>query len=70
MEECNLDVVEIKPKDTKGEVSDWDLPLAFTKSYHVENIEGISSIPQTWRMKEKVWRFNIFIHINCVDSMD
>lgn len=37
------------------EQSDWDLPLAFSKPYHTENIEGINCVAQTWRMKEKVF---------------
>ncbi|XP_044734524.1 regulatory-associated protein of mTOR [Chrysoperla carnea] len=36
------------------EQSDWDLPLAFSKPYHTENIEGINCVAQTWRMKEKM----------------
>ncbi|XP_067006454.1 regulatory-associated protein of mTOR isoform X2 [Anabrus simplex] len=33
---------------------DWDLPLSFVKKRHTENIEGASSITQTWRMKERM----------------
>lgn len=31
-----------------------DMPLSFTKDRHVEPIEGINCITQTWRMKERV----------------
>lgn len=33
---------------------DWNLPLAFNKSRHNVTIEGINSITQTWRMKERM----------------
>lgn len=43
---------DVEKKDK--EVTDWDLPLSFTKSRHSETIEGVYAISQTWRMKERV----------------
>ncbi|KAK9500893.1 hypothetical protein O3M35_002064 [Rhynocoris fuscipes] len=34
--------------------SDWDLPIAFSKKRHTETIEGIDTVAQTWRMKERM----------------
>ncbi|KAJ8681855.1 hypothetical protein QAD02_017647 [Eretmocerus hayati] len=33
---------------------DWSMPLAFNKSRHMLTIEGVNSISQTWRMKERM----------------
>lgn len=38
-------------EDTK---EDWQLQLAGSKKRHVEQIEGATSIFQSWRMKERV----------------
>lgn len=35
-------------------ISDKELPLSFTHDRHLETIEGINCITQTWRMKERV----------------
>lgn len=35
-------------------ITDRDLPLAFAQSRHVDAIEGINGITQTWRTKERV----------------
>ncbi|KAL1130820.1 hypothetical protein AAG570_012061 [Ranatra chinensis] len=37
-----------------AEQSDWQLPLAFSKKRHTEEIEGVDAITQTWRMKERM----------------
>lgn len=52
-------MVEKKENDEELEngerhITDWDLPLSFTKSRHTEIIEGVNAISQTWRMKERV----------------
>lgn len=36
------------------QITDWDLPLSFTKDRHTDVIEGVNAISQTWRMKERV----------------
>lgn len=41
-------------ENKEREVTDWDLPLSFTKSRHTEVIDGVNAISQTWRMKERV----------------
>lgn len=47
--------LENEDVESKDEVvTDWDLPLSFTKSRHTETIEGVNAISQTWRMKERV----------------
>lgn len=38
----------------KETVSDKNLPLSFTEDRHLEAIEGVESVTQTWRMKERV----------------
>lgn len=43
------------------EVTDWDLPLSFTKSRHTDTIEGVNAISQTWRMKERVSIYQNYI---------
>ncbi|KAJ8953916.1 hypothetical protein NQ318_019156 [Aromia moschata] len=40
--------------DEKETITDKDLPLSFTQSRHLEPIEGIDCITQTWRMKERM----------------
>lgn len=35
-------------------ISDRDLPLSFCDDRHLDVIEGLNSINQTWRMKERV----------------
>lgn len=40
--------------DDQTECVDWKLPLAFVKKRHLEVIEGVEEITQTWRMKERV----------------
>lgn len=41
-------------ENSERQITDWDLPLSFTKSRHTEIIEGVNAISQTWRMKERV----------------
>lgn len=53
---------ENNENDVKSAFSDKDLPLSFTKDRHVEAIEGINCITQTWRMKERV----MLHQYNCV----
>lgn len=36
------------------EIPDRQMPLSFVSERHLEPIEGISCITQTWRMKERV----------------
>lgn len=38
----------------KQTVSDKDLALSFMQDRHLETIEGVECITQTWRMKERV----------------
>ena len=47
--DCNDDGTE-----EEDELLDWQLPLCFMKKRHKEKIEGSNSLPQTWRMKERV----------------
>ncbi|CAH1390367.1 unnamed protein product [Nezara viridula] len=46
------------PKDEDEEsteqFSDWNIPVAFNKKRHLENIEGGYKLTQTWRMKERM----------------
>lgn len=39
------------------QITDWNLPLTFTKNRHTDVIEGVNAISQTWRMKERVCSF-------------
>lgn len=56
-------VLEENDVDAKDRITDRDLPLSFTRDRHIEPIEGISCITQTWRMKERVstknWLFKM-----------
>lgn len=36
------------------EVPDREMPLSFVSERHLDTIEGINCITQTWRMKERV----------------
>uniref|UniRef100_A0AAU7B9E9 Raptor n=1 Tax=Pyrrhocoris apterus TaxID=37000 RepID=A0AAU7B9E9_PYRAP len=40
--------------DTTEQCNDWQIPLAFSKKRHTENIEGGNTVTQTWRMKERM----------------
>ncbi|XP_018566383.1 regulatory-associated protein of mTOR isoform X2 [Anoplophora glabripennis] len=40
--------------DEKEIITDKDLPLSFTQDRHLEPIQGIDCITQTWRMKERM----------------
>lgn len=42
-------------------VNDWKIPLAFNKLRHTVSIEGSNSMPQGWRMKERVSDVNLMI---------
>ena len=33
---------------------DWDIPLAFSAERHMEKIEGLEVVAQTWRLKDRV----------------
>lgn len=48
---ANGDKEEVDEKET---ITDKDLPLSFTQDRHLEPIQGIDCITQTWRMKERV----------------
>lgn len=39
---------------TTEEIPDSMMPLSFVSERHLQPIEGISCITQTWRMKERV----------------
>lgn len=43
--------------EDQNECVDWKLPLSFVKKRHLEPIEGVKEITQTWRMKERVIKF-------------
>lgn len=51
---------EENENDVKNAFGDIDLPLSFTKDRHVETIEGINCITQTWRMKERVCHTTLY----------
>ena len=58
-----------------GEFGDWQMPLAFTKKRHLENIVGAEITQQTWRMKERVRTFRLdsytpYFHITALLSSD
>ncbi|XP_033214111.1 regulatory-associated protein of mTOR isoform X2 [Belonocnema kinseyi] len=38
----------------QGQLEDWKMPLAFNRLRHTVTIEGITKLPQTWRMKERM----------------
>ena len=56
-----------KSKDTEEDltedITDWKIPLAFSKKRHSENIEGGYTITQTWRMKERVKCFGYLVFL-------
>lgn len=59
-------------EERKKTITDRDLPLAFAQSRHLEAIEGINCITQTWRTKERV-RFLLVLSrfvLNLVDMCD
>ncbi|XP_072882388.1 regulatory-associated protein of mTOR [Hemitrygon akajei] len=37
-----------------GDVTDWNLPVAFMKKRHSEKIEGSKAVTQSWRMKDRM----------------
>lgn len=45
---------ESEEPPSEEQLADWELPLAFMKKRHLENIEGANTITQTWRMKERM----------------
>lgn len=48
----------IEVTDDKNEDNSWDedrnLPIVFNKRRHTQKIEGIDSLTQSWRMKDRV----------------
>lgn len=52
-------------ENDEKQITDWDLPLTFTKSRHTDIIEGVNAISQTWRMKERVRERNN-IKLTCI----
>uniref|UniRef100_A0A8C4QW02 Raptor N-terminal CASPase-like domain-containing protein n=1 Tax=Eptatretus burgeri TaxID=7764 RepID=A0A8C4QW02_EPTBU len=38
----------------EGDLSDWHLPVAFTKKRHIEKMEGCKALAQAWRMKDRM----------------
>lgn len=50
MKTCEVE----KQEDGEQKITDRDLPLSFNEDRHVETIEGLNSINQTWRMKDRV----------------
>lgn len=40
--------------EEEDELLDWQLPLCFMKKRHKEKIDGSNSLPQAWRMKERM----------------
>lgn len=55
MTESILNGNEEKQSEKETTVSDKNLPLSFTEDRHLEPIEGVECVTQTWRMKERVW---------------
>lgn len=49
----------IEVSDDKNEDNRWDedrdLPIVFNKRRHTQTIEGIDSLSQSWRMKDRVF---------------
>ncbi|KAJ8916102.1 hypothetical protein NQ315_004468 [Exocentrus adspersus] len=54
MSESENSVNGDKEMDVKAAITDKDLPLSFTEDRHLEPIQGIDCIAQTWRMKERM----------------
>ena len=50
--------------ETDLSVQDWKLPLTFSEKRHIEHIEAVKTVTQTWRMKERV-RFNSICFYIC-----
>lgn len=44
----------LEENEDETNITDKELPLSFTQDRHLETIEGINCITQTWRMKERV----------------
>ena len=41
-------------QDTAEEDEDWAVPLSFSSERHIDKIEGLEDIAQTWRLKDRV----------------
>ena len=55
---------EVDEYDFRNEEPDFDelqVPLTFVKKRHLEKIEGTKTLTQSWRMKERVCIFSIYV---------
>ncbi|XP_072414859.1 regulatory-associated protein of mTOR [Chiloscyllium punctatum] len=41
-------------EEEQGDMTDWNLPVAFVKKRHSEKIEGSKAVTQSWRMKDRM----------------
>ena len=51
-----LDVEKLFRVEDASELSDWNIPLSFMKSRHLEVIEGLEDEGTSWRIKDRVGR--------------
>ena len=48
-----IDIERAFAQDT-SELADWNIPLSFMKSRHLEAIEGMEADGSSWRIKDRV----------------
>ena len=51
-----LDVERLFRVEDASELADWNIPLSFMKSRHLELIEGLEEEGTSWRIKDRVRR--------------
>lgn len=64
---------DILPVEDASELSDWRLPLSFMKGRHMESIDGLPPMDESWRVKErlKTWSVALALCLNIgVDPPD
>ena len=49
-----LDVEKLFRVEDASELADWNIPLSFMKSRHLEDIEGLEEEGTSWRIKDRV----------------
>lgn len=49
-----LDVEKLFRVEDASELPDWNIPLSFMKSRHLELIEGLEEEGTSWRIKDRV----------------
>ena len=46
-----------------SELSDWNIPLSFMKSRHLEVIEGLEDEGTSWRIKDRMRTVNVVLSL-------